>query len=242
MPIRIKPVHDLKPCVLDLESIKEICSLVEQNFNEAIFSGEDGVWEVYNEGKDNFISAISPRETLDSFTVEARNRVVVTKTYGNTVLNTAEIEKDINILFNKYQATVKFSGPHDLENWFEHFMFDLKKHLRAPSFRQRLLAESGKGDYGPLGITIPAGSMAAGIIKLGMSSGSARYCQIVLHKRPPSAFIENIKANLVSNLIWVVIVFTAGVAFTFFTLWIYRKYGFNINEWFTPNVPTPTRP
>jgi hypothetical protein len=77
MPIRIKPVHDLGPCQLDLESIKGICDLVEQNFNDASFSAEDGVWEVYDARKNELISAISLRETLDSFTVKASNNKAI---------------------------------------------------------------------------------------------------------------------------------------------------------------------
>jgi hypothetical protein len=239
MPIRIKPVHDLQPCQLDLESIKGLCDLVEQHFNDARFSAEEGVWEVYDARRDELISAISPRETLDSFTVNASNNEAI-HSGPNAVLF---LEKEIKILFSRYQATVKFSGPHDLESWFEHFMIDLKKCLRPPRLRQRVLAERGEGDYEPLGIAVVSSSAVSWIIKLGLKASSTRYCHIVLHKRPPSPFIENVKANLVSNLIWVVIVFVAGIAFAFLTLWLYKKYGVNINEWLSPpsiTAPAPT--
>ena len=222
MPIRIKPVHDLKPCVLDLDSIKEICSLVEQNFNSVRLSAEDGVWEVYNEGRENFISAISPRETLDSFTVHAQHIVEIRQeTEHGIAIFPNIVEKKIQLIFDKREATVKFTGPHELENWFEHFMIDLKKHLRPPLFRQRLLTDRDNNLYGSLSLAL------AGMTAARLSGG--RYCQIILNKRPPNVFVENVKANLASNLIWAIIVFVAGSLFTLVSLWVYKKYGVHLS-------------
>src|ERR1041385_2803234 len=121
MPIRLKPV------VLDLEGIKGICDLVEQNFDSSKFSAEDGVWEVFNETKDKFISAISPREKLDSFTVKAKNILREEIMIQGEMLQEESADKVIRIRFDKDQAKVKFTGLHELENWFEHFIIDLKK-------------------------------------------------------------------------------------------------------------------
>jgi hypothetical protein len=83
-------------------------------------------------------------------------------------------------------------------------------------------------------------SLAVAGLSINDLSGGI-YCQIVLYKRPPNAFIENVKANLVSNLIWVIFVFVTGILFTLVSLWIYRKYGLNINDWLTPpSTPTST--
>jgi hypothetical protein len=229
MPIRIKPVHDLKPCLLDLDSIKGICALVEQNFNRVSFSAEDGVWEVFDEGSNGLVSAVSLRETLDSFTVKAESIVREVMKSG-VILEAGEPEKTIEIIFNRREATVKFTGPHDVENWFEHFMIDLKKHLRPPRFRQRLIVDRD--------VYVPTNLALAGLMVGGLSGG--KYCQIILHKRPPNALIENIKANLISNIIWVILVFVTGILFTLLTLWIYRKYGLNINELLTTPSATPS--
>lgn len=226
MPIRIKPVHDLKPCVLDLESIQGICALIEGNFNRALFSAEDGAWEVFDAGRGEFISAIELRETLDSFTIRANN-ILVQEFKGEAgAVRIEHVEKEINIIFDRHEATVKFTGPYEMENWFEHFIIDLKKHLRSPRLRQRLRADKDSNVYGSLGVAI------AGIAVTELSGG--RYCQIILKERPPNAFVENVKANLFSNLIWVVIVFVAGSLFTLLSLWLYGRYGLNINEWLAP--------
>jgi hypothetical protein len=234
MPIRIKPVHDLKPCVLDLEGIKGICDLIMQNFNSAKFSAEDGVWEVFNETKDKFISAITQREKLDSFTVKAKNILQDEVVIQGEMLQEESADKVIRIRFDKHQAKVKFTGLHELENWFEHFIIDLRKQLRPPQFRQRLLAGGVKGFVITASLTI-AGLSVNDLIRAG-----GIYCQIILHKRPTNPFVESVKANLVSNLIWVVLVFVAGILFTVFSIWIYRKFGLNVNEWLTPSLPTPT--
>ena len=49
MPIRIKPIHQLEPCVLDFNSIKNICKLVEKHFPRVTFFAQEGFWEIYNE-------------------------------------------------------------------------------------------------------------------------------------------------------------------------------------------------
>ena len=71
MPIRIKTEHNFGPCVLTLEGIECIITRVEKDFSNVQYSASDGSWEIYDEPRANFVSAIAQRETLDSFTVQA---------------------------------------------------------------------------------------------------------------------------------------------------------------------------
>lgn len=241
MPIRIKPVYDLGPCVLDLEGIKEICALVHQHFNQACFSAESGIWEVYNEPSHEFIEAISPHQTLDSFVVKAENRIQEGNTSGE------QTNRIIEMVFDRTQATVKFSGPFEQENWFEHFLIDTRKHLRRPDLRQRLLRETASTKLEPF--PIPAYSDAPSLwtewlLRNAITSSRAKYCYIILRRNPPDPFIENIKANLVSNLIWLIIAFVGDIVCTFLAIWVYRDFGINVNDWLAPSIiptltPTP---
>lgn len=223
MPIRIKPVHNLGVCILDLDSIKKICELVEQNFVHSKFSAEDDIWEVYDEDCNAFIAAIQNRETLDSFVVKA---------YDD---NADSLNKRISITFNKYQATVKFSGSYDQEHWFEHFLIDLKKHLRPPEFRQYfLLPGSTDGNYDPIPPIAALSKVSIDsvpwFVSLILGLDKSRYALIVIKKKPPNAFVEGVKVNLISNLIWVIIVFLAGTGFAWFTVWLYQRHDVNVNK------------
>ncbi len=80
----------------------------------------------------------------------------------------------------------------------------LKKHILPPAFRQLVAHASAYGReqiFPALTLLLP---LAFGV------TVSAPYCKIVIRQKPPSPFVENIKANLVSNLIWVIIVFLLG--------------------------------
>lgn len=237
MPIRIKPVYDLGPCILDSASIQEMCALVGQSFNQAHYSAEDGIWEVFDEEAQAFLSAISDRKTLDTFKVKAENEIGIGE--DGYDLNRRSLE----MIFDQKQATLRFSAPFAQENWFEHFLFDLKKYIRPPKWQQLILAERGKGEDEPLPFTAVTRPFTGGLVEFltlsAIRSARVRYCYIILRRTPPNAFIENIKANLVSNLIWVVIVFAAGILFTLLALWLYTRFGVNVHEWWTPpSIPT----
>lgn len=248
MPVRIKPIHDLKPCSLDLVSIKGICELVDRNFNTALYSAEDGMWEVYNETTRSFLDAISlldnssgmpKHETLDSFVIDAKNQVE-TKVGKEKI---KKIEREIEIVFDKNQATIRFSGPYEMESWFEHFVADLKKHLRQPTFLQRLTTEPGVRDIKPLPYTVMLSSLssiASSIMSksLGVSVkiSNAPYCTIILYRKSPNALVENVKAGLIANFLWVPIVFVFGILFALLAYWIWSRYNLNIYKWVTPPV------
>ncbi len=204
MPVRIKPIQKLKPCILTLTSIENISNLVIRNFESITFAANDGVWEIYDEGdKENFFKYISDRAKLDSFVIKATDH---------------NKSRALEVVFNEKQAKIHFSASPDHENWFEHFIIDVKKYLLPPTFSQRLVYLYGQHDYEfeiPFVIKIPIGPYAS----------STPYCLIILHKKPRSEFAENVKANLFSNLIWLIL----GVAFTVFAQWILRAYNISIN-------------
>jgi hypothetical protein len=204
MPVRIRPVHDLGPCTLTLEQIQKISELVEQNFPSVTYSAYDGVWEIYDEPKDPFLLAISQRETLDSLGIKG----------------SGDPSKEVAIVFNEKEAKVDCTARPEDENWFEHFLFDLRKFIGPPTVRQ-LTAYLYK-DSDAFAPYLAHTSVLFGIpIRINTSAIIATpYCRIVIRQKPPSQLVENIKANLISNIIWVVIVFVSGALFALFLQWI----------------------
>jgi len=198
MPIRIKPVHDFGPCILTLESIQGIIELVERDFSSPKYSADDGIWQVFDDPKDSFLVAISQRQTLDSFRVKAK----VSKS-GN--------DKSVELVFDKDEARIECNANPDQNHWFEHFLIDIKKHIRPPSFSQIAIYRGmGSREFYlriPL-LFIPLDTSVA---------VSTPYCKIVIRKKAPDPFRENIKANLVSNAIWAIMVFILGVLLTLIT-------------------------
>ena len=197
MPIRIKPTHDLRPCVLTLESLRKIVELVDEDFPTAAYSANDNVWEIYEEPKQSFLAAVSQRDTLDSFMVKAQTGVP-----GN--------ERELQIVFDEDKATVSCMARPEHEHWFRHFLIDLKECILSPSFMQLVVHRYGQGR---LYLRLPLLFVPFDI----SMAVSTPYCKIVIHRKPPNPFVENIKANLVSNIIWAVIVFLLGVITTLVT-------------------------
>lgn len=203
MPIRIKPSHDLGPCILTLDSIKNIAALVERDFTEVNYSASDKVWEIYDEPVRTFLDAISKRETLDSFRLQA--------TSDRKSLS-------LRLVFNEEEATVTCEAPPEEGNWFEHFLIDLNKFILSPYYRQLIVHKFGRREIYfrlPL-LFIP--------FDINVAS-STPYSRIIIRQKPPNPFIENIKANLVSNIIWLV----AGGILVFILQWILRTYGIDLN-------------
>jgi hypothetical protein len=229
-----------------------ICKLVDENFNIAHYSAEDGIWEVYNETSIKFLNAVSSidnvsgkpkHETLDSFVIDAKNQIDAK--VGKKKIK--QIEREIEIIFNENMAVIKFSGPYEMESWFEHFVTDLKKHLRPPTFRQRINTETTVRDVKPIAYPKLILSSFSRFIGTGaffntlIEISKAPYCTIILHKKSPNALLENVKAGLVTNFIWVPIVFIFGILFTLLAYWIWNKYNLNIYELITPPaIPTRT--
>jgi len=199
MPIRIKPLQKLDPCILTLESLQKITALIESSFPNAsdtiAFSASDDIWEIYDERRDSFLNAISGRQKLDSFRVDVKSQGAV---------------EQIEIVFDDKEAKVLCIADPQQANWFEHFMIDLKKCLLPSSFVQFLAYVYGQREitfnFRLLFLTIPYNNPVPKI--------SAPYCKIVIQQRPPSPFIENIKANIASNIIWAIFVFIFGIIST----------------------------
>ncbi len=207
MPIRIKPSHKLAPCILTLESIKKITELVGRDFSNdwdsVSFSASDGPWEIYDEPREAFLQAIAERSKLDSFIVEVKSEGSIDK---------------MGLVFNEMEAKVMLVADPQHENWFEHFMVDLKKCLLPPSFAQLVGHVYGQQDFS---FDIRLAFLAIPISPSLMIS--TPYCKIVIRQKPPSPFVENIKANIVSNIIWAIVVFVLGAVFTLVTQQILGK-------------------
>ena len=200
MPVRIKPVYDLGPCRLFLDGIKGISDRVERDFPNVRYGALDGAWEIYDEPRQTFLDAISQRERLDEITIIAE------KEQPSPI--------SLKIILGKKEANVYLVAAPELQDWFEHFLIDLKKHLEKPDFAQLLAyttsaRNKGIGWFSAMVVvaTVP------GSFNTTLKFSSA-YCKIIIHRRPPNEFVENIKVNLVSNLIWAILVFIAGVIVT----------------------------
>lgn len=194
MPIRITPSLNLGPCVLTLEDIKNIADIVEKEFPQAIFSANDKIWQIYGEPKIPFLDAIAHRDTLDTFGIGAK-------------VDLRGKSRDITILFNDKEASIKLAADPEDETWFEHLVTDIKKHVRPPTFRQIVayLSKESRLDVRLAFLAIPVDLSA---------TLTTPYCKIVIKQKPPDPFVENVKANIVSNIIWTIIVFVLGVAAT----------------------------
>jgi hypothetical protein len=62
-----------------------------------------------------------------------------------------------------------------------------------------------------------------GFVKGFSGTISTPYTKIVIRDKPPNAFLENVKANLVSNVIWAILVFILGIIATFVGQWLFRR-------------------
>lgn len=203
MPIQIKPTHHLGSCVLTLDSIKGIIHLVKADFRLAEYSANDGVWEIVDEPEGPFLAAISQHDTLDSFCVRAR-----------TEHDDERITLDI--VFDEREAKVVCIARPEDQHWFEHFLFDLKKLLLPPTFKQIMVHKLRGGEI----YFKPA---IMGFVTGFSGTISTPYTKIVIRDKPPNAFLENVKANLVSNVIWAILVFILGIIATFVGQWLFRR-------------------
>ncbi len=221
MPIRIKPEHNLGLCTLYLEDIQGITELITKSFLLAGFSATDGVWEIYAEPREAFLAAIENRKSLDSFSAIGFDDFPPEEIAGELFragTGFAMIEKPsrkkwyIQLSFNAKEAIVKFVGEPEQQNWFEHFMIDLKKYVRPPT----------------LGLLVLYNLTRFHLLEpVTKSTPGERYnpvCEIIIQKTPPSPFVENIKANLASNIIW----FFMGVVILYLLQLLFQALGINI--------------
>ncbi|MFZ7133116.1 MAG: hypothetical protein ACOWWR_12220 [Eubacteriales bacterium] len=89
----------------------------------------------------------------------------------------------LELIFNDVDAKISFVALPEHETWIEHFMIDLKKLLLPQTFLQKthvFLNSYHKRELKP-------------------------YSRIILKQKPANPLIENIKANIVSNFIWVIL-------------------------------------
>lgn len=217
MPVRIKPQISLHPCRLDLDSISAICELVERDFSQVTFNATDYVWEIFDEPKASFLTELGQRERLDSFMVEGFEQ--------GTNAPSASEPRRIKLVFNDEAAYVEFEGQPDHQDWLEHFLIDLRKYLHSPSIGQRLThTYYGKGDFFVLGVPLIGALVASSLDELAKPSRNP-YCRIDFRERKPNPFLENIAANLASNVIWLIL----GMLSLLLAQWIFQQFGVDIN-------------
>lgn len=202
MPIRIKPSYDLGPCILKLDGIQGIITRVTKEFPDARFNATDETWEIFDESSEVFLQNISQRKSLDSFVVEAQK-------------TSPDLFK-FDIIFNKRDANVLLVASPKYQEWFEHFLIDIKKYLDKPDFSQ-LLAYSSSSGFNLSSVSAFALSTVFSTATKTTILFSAPYCKIIIQPNQSSTLVENIKANLISNMIWVILVFLVGVFVTLIT-------------------------
>lgn len=238
MPIRINPQYDLGPCGLNAKTIKLILILVLNKYSNASFEIRDGAWEFYGkltlkvktqndlqtlqqtmngnqlilqmdniEPLDAFLKTIASRDKLDSFSVNAPARLVHEITETIQSIDDIRPTNTITLTFNRDIAEVSFSGKPDTQNEIEHLLFDLKKYLLPPTFKQ-LIKHGGFNQS--LQLSVLSLMFPLNVNKLY----DTPYCAIQIRSQPPDPMLESIKANLLSNIIWVVITFLGGVIAT----------------------------
>ncbi len=138
-------------------------------------------------------SRIGKLLTLDSFRASAQS-------------NTQGDSRKLGIAFTDSEATVTCIAPPEYYDWFEHFMIDLKKHLRLGTFAQGFFGTTG-GEWGLIPIL------------------RKPHCQIVICKTPPSTLAENVKFNLIANLIWALL----GALSLILGQWVLRTFGIDLS-------------
>jgi hypothetical protein len=217
MPIRIKSNIDLGPCVITLKGIEGIIALVTSEFPKATFSANDYIWEIFDEKKAVFIPEISAREKLDEF-------VVSVKSPNGIPASKKGVFEEIRIVFNNEEATVTCKANPSQQAWIEHFLIDLKKHILPPSFSQRIANLYREGEIYRNSLAF-LGSLAVTSLDGMAKATRIPYSHIVIKETPPSPFIENIKANLVSSIIWASI----GAILLLLTQWILHTFGIDLN-------------
>lgn len=224
MPIRVKPVHDLGHCLLDLNSIKGICVLLSSTIAYASFSATDGVWEIYDEDADGFLAAIANRNKLDSFYAKAPSPI------PRLHPNPPPIDKgrQVQLLFDKEQARAVFEVAPDEIDWVRHFMLDLNTHIRRIS----RVRKAGNA-VGNILISLAAAAVRANIPTAFVVNS---YAEITLKVKEPNATAKSIGDNLVSSAIFRVIEIFLAILFGGFVVWLYSRSGINIGNIFNVTV------
>jgi len=185
-----------------------LTEVMTSNLPSAVFAAEEGIWEIYDELRPTFLTALRPRKRLDAFRAHAED------------LSSGR-SRFVELAFTSTEAALTSTLEPDDESWLEHLIIDLRKALLSPSFSQRLAVAAREGKRGGGGLVLAASFNFA--IESVTTPRRAPYARIVLDEPEPSAFIENVKANLVSNLIWLLL----GIAATVVVQWLVRHYDFD---------------
>jgi hypothetical protein len=200
MPIHIKPEYKLKPCMLNLNNIEEITRILSNSFPEARFSANRNPLQIFDEPRESFLEIISDLESIESFIAFAQ---------GNIEGKPLKLQLE----FSEKQAKVIFDAIPEHETWIEHFLIDLKKQLIPQSIIQKIsgyfdcfFTLDSDGKSGPFGCIRP-------------------YCRFALKQEPPNSLVENIKANLLSNIIWAI----AGMIFLYIIQWAIKIFELKSN-------------
>lgn len=203
VPERITPKHDFGPCVLNRASIEQIAEILTSEF-DALFKGQDGIWEVYDEPRDGFLAAIRSRRRLDLFEARALMK---------------DHEFGVTLSFNATEAEVRCNLPPVWQNRLEHLIHDVHKCLLPPTFFQRIALIMRDGRWSAAASMISA--VARMSIEYVTAPSTGPYAQIILEKQPPNPMWENVKANLLSNVIWAML----GASALFLAQLLAKKFG-----------------
>jgi len=190
--------------MLNRDSIERITMLLTAEFAGVSFKAQDGIWEVYDEPRTEFLAAVLSHRRLDSFEAWA---LLEDSAY------------DVTLSFNASEAEMRCNMPPEAQTRLEHIIHDVRKCLIRPSLSQRvaLLARDGRWSA--------AASLLSAVARLSLdtvvTSTAGPYSQIVLEKETPNPLWENVKANILSNVIWALL----GAVALFFTQWAAKKFG-----------------
>lgn len=163
-------------------------------------AAQDGSWEVYDEAPAGFLALISQRDSLDGFTLQGLG------------------ERETTLSFSRTEAKLRCTILPAEEEWLDHFLIDLKKHVLPPTRQQRLIGQ---------GVTFVDAAGAAFFLSSGqlIKAGppSNRYARIQIKEKPPNAMWEGLKIGVLGNAIWTVLYLLIGTAIGFGIAWFTKK-------------------
>jgi hypothetical protein len=163
--------------------------------------------------RDDIWEVYDENEDMFLKAIESRKRLESFRVEAQT----REPRRRLDLTFDRGEATVTVIADEEEATWFRHFLFDIEEFVRPGSLMQRLFAVPSPGARQRPQEAIP-------------------YSRIVLTEDSPNPFVENVKAGLATNFIWLV----GGIAITLFAVWLYVNFGIDINPFDAPAPPTPT--
>ncbi len=185
--------------MLDLDGVKGICALMDREFGNVTYNAEDGIWMIFDEPSNSFITNISEREKLDSFSAES-----------------GQVQsKRVRLVFNEEEAKGIFDVAPNDSGWLEHFMLDLKKNIRPPSLLQRF------GGF-PIPLLLVAGGSAL-VVPIKQP-----YCRISIKSRQPNQRIRGIADNVVANMLYDLLKVAVGAVLLLVAAWVLEQFGIDI--------------